>query len=117
MDQLGKRSAVLVDRQMLLLEALDPLVTGIGIDVVGKFTSAASALASLDDIHLDLLVTEIEMPAGEVDGLELIRHVRARFPESRSIALASTDEPRLMEAAFGAGAAAYVLKTTHPDDL
>jgi DNA-binding NarL/FixJ family response regulator len=117
MDQLGKRSAVLVDRHMLLLEALDPLVTGIGIDVVGKFTSAAIALTSLDDIHLDLLVTEIEMPAGEVDGLELIRHVRARFPESRSIALANSDEPRLMEAAFGAGAAAYVLKTTHPDDL
>jgi two-component system response regulator DevR len=116
-DQLGKRSAVLVDRHLLLLEALDQLVRGIGIDVVGKFTTAASALARLDDLHVDLLVTEIEMPAGEVDGLALIRQVRERFPESRSIALANSDEPRLMEAAFAAGVAAYVLKTTHPDDL
>lgn len=116
-DHLGKHAAVLVDRHMLLIEALDQLVTGIGIDVVGKFTSAASALASLDDIHLDLLVTEIEMSPGEVDGLALVRQVRERFPESRSIALASSDDPRLVEAAFAAGVAAYVLKTTHPDDL
>jgi len=116
-DQLGTRSAVLVDRHMLLLEALDQLVRGIGIDVAGKFTSAGSALARLDEIHLDLLVTEIEMPSGEVDGLALIRHVRDRFPDSRSIALASSDEPRLMEAAFAAGVTAYVLKTSHPDDL
>jgi NarL family two-component system response regulator LiaR len=118
-NQLGKRSAVLVDRHMLLLEALDQLVRGIGIDVVGKFTTAASALASLDDIHVDvdLLVTEIDAPSGELDGLALIRRVRERFPESRSIALANSDEPTSMEAAFGAGVAAYVLKTTHPDDL
>jgi DNA-binding NarL/FixJ family response regulator len=116
-DQQGNHSAVLVDRHMLLLEALDQLVRGIGIDVVGKFTSAASALASLDEIHLDLLVTEIDMPSGELDGLALVRRVRERFPESRSIALANSDEPRLMEAAFGAGVDAYVLKTTHPDDL
>lgn len=114
---LEKRSAVLVDQHPLWLEVLEQLVQTLGLEVAAKFTASSAAAASMEDLRPDLLVTCIEMPAGEPDGIALVRDACQRLPELRAIVLSADDDAGLVDAAFAAGAQAYVLKTAQPDDL
>ena len=65
----------------------------------------------------DMLVTEIELKEEAMDGLECLRQARKRVRELKPIVFSLSDDPQHIEAAFEAGAVAYVVKTAHPDDL
>jgi DNA-binding NarL/FixJ family response regulator len=88
-----------------------------GVEVVAKATSSASALALVEELRPDLLITEIKMGENEMDGITLIRQARERVGSLRAVVLSMYDDAQHVEAAFAAGAVAYVLKTAHPDDL
>jgi DNA-binding NarL/FixJ family response regulator len=117
LTELEARTAVLVDQHPLWLDVLEQLVRKLGLEVAASFTSSSAAAASLESLRPDLLITCIEMPAGEPDGIALVGDARQRFAELRAIVLSADDDARLVDAAFAAGAQAYVLKTAHPDDL
>jgi DNA-binding NarL/FixJ family response regulator len=114
---LDKRTAILVDQHPLWMDTVEQVVRRAGIDVVAKITSAAVAYERIEELEPDLLVTGIRMAADEVDGLTLLRMARERFPSLKAIVLSMYDDAQHIDAAFAAGAAAYVLKTAHPDDL
>jgi DNA-binding NarL/FixJ family response regulator len=63
------------------------------------------------------MVTEIRFPDERVNGLELIREARRRRHELKAVVFTAHDNCQTVAAAFDAGAAAYVLKNAHPDDL
>jgi DNA-binding NarL/FixJ family response regulator len=114
---LRARTAVLVDQHPLFLVVLEQHVVELGFDVVGKFTSTNAAAESLDTLVPELLVTGLEMPPDGLEATALIREARRRAPDIRAIVLSVANEAALVEAAFAAGADAFVLKTAHPDDL
>jgi DNA-binding NarL/FixJ family response regulator len=114
---LDSRTAVLVDQHPLWLDTVAQVVGRISVNVVGKTTSSTQALEALDEQRPDLLITGIKMNDGDPDGITLIRQARERYPEMRAIVLSMYEDAQHIEAAFAAGAVAYVLKTAHPDDL
>ena len=57
------------------------------------------------------------MADGEIDGIALVRAARARVPALRAIVLSASTDPAHVDAAFEAGARAYVVKTAHADDI
>jgi DNA-binding NarL/FixJ family response regulator len=114
---LDSRTAVLVDQHPLWLDTVAQVVGRINVEVVGKATSSTQALETLDDQRPDLLITGIKMNDGEADGITLIRLARERYPTMKAIVLSMYEDAQHIEAAFAAGAVAYVLKTAHPDDL
>ena len=57
------------------------------------------------------------MAEGEIDGIALVRAARARVPALRAIVLSASTDPAHVQAAFEAGARAYVVKTAHADDI
>jgi DNA-binding NarL/FixJ family response regulator len=114
---LDKRTAVLVDQHPLWLDTVAQVVGRVNVEVVAKETSASAALACIEELGPDLVVTEIMMADGEIDGITLVRKIRERDPGIRVVVLSMYDDSQHIEAAFAAGAAAYVLKTAHPDDL
>jgi DNA-binding NarL/FixJ family response regulator len=111
------RTAVLLDPHPLFLDALQQLMDGLDIEVVGKTTSSERALELTEAEAPDVLVAAIELADEPLDGLECVREARRRHSELKPIVFSSTDDPANIEAAFEAGAVAYVLKTAHPDDL
>ena len=113
----SSRTAVLVDQHPLWLDTVSQVVGRVNVEVVAKATSSSAALALVEELNPDLLITGIKMSDGEIDGLTLLRKARERDPELRAIVLSMYDDSQHIEAAFAAGAAAYVLKTAHPDDL
>jgi two-component system, NarL family, response regulator DevR len=114
---LDRRTAVLVDQHPLWLDTVAQVVGRMGVEVVAKATSSTSALALVEELRPDLLITGIKMSESEMDGITLIRQARERVGSLRAIVLSMYDDTQHVEAAFAAGAVAYVLKTAHPDDL
>ena len=117
MLRLENRTAVLVDEHPLWLDTVAQVVADLGVQVIGKATRASEALPIVTEHSPDLLITGIRMPEGEIDGIALVRESRLRVPDMEAIVLSMYDDAEHVEASFNAGASAYVLKSTHPDDL
>jgi DNA-binding NarL/FixJ family response regulator len=112
-----RRTAVLVDQHPLWLDTVAQVVSRVGVEVVGKATSSTAALALVEEAQPRLLITGIKMANDEIDGIALVRNALERAAGLKAIVLSMYDDPQHIDAAFAAGAAAYVLKTAHPDDL
>jgi DNA-binding NarL/FixJ family response regulator len=108
---------VICDAHPMWLDAVEQVLRRIGIRVVGKATSAGKALAMVEEHRPDLLITELEETSHELSGLALIERARAAVPAVRTIVLSMHQDTQVIESALAAGAAAYVVKTAHPDDL
>jgi len=63
------------------------------------------------------LVAEIDGWESSSDELTCLREARERVPGLKIVVLASGDDPRRIDAAFAAGAVAFVIKTAQPEDL
>jgi DNA-binding NarL/FixJ family response regulator len=117
MSTLDNRTTVLVDEHPLWLETVKRVVEEVGVTVVGKANRSSEALPVIVEQAPDLLITGIRMPEGEMDGIALVRETRSRAPETKAIVLSMYRDRAHVEAAFEAGAFAYVLKSANPDDL
>jgi DNA-binding NarL/FixJ family response regulator len=113
----GAHTAVVLDEHPLWLEAVEGVLNGVGISVAGKATSPSQALTLVEENCPDLLVAQLPGSDGDGDGASFLAKVRQLVPHLRTIVLSAHADPHCIDAALDAGAAAYVVKTTHPDDL
>lgn len=107
---------VLADDHHVVREGLRLLLeTRLHCRVIGEAATGAEAVALVRQHHPDLLIVDLSMPG--MNGIEVIRAVRAQAPETRVIVLSiHGDEPHVREA-LRAGAMAYVLKESLADDF
>jgi len=117
MVELPSRTTLLVDEHPLWLDTIQQVVQPMRVRVLGKATRSSSALAFLSGSAPDLLITGIRMPEGEMDGISLVREALQLAPSMKAIVLSMYEDRAHVEAAFAAGASAYVLKSANPDDL
>jgi DNA-binding NarL/FixJ family response regulator len=117
MSGISQKSGVICDSHPMWLDAVEQVLRRTGVQVVGKTTSTSEALLLVEEHHPDLLITELERETEELSGLGLIERVRASAPSLRQIALSKHSDSHVINAAFAAGASAYVLKTAHAEDL
>jgi DNA-binding NarL/FixJ family response regulator len=111
------RTAVLLDHHPLWLEAVEPVLSKIGVRVAGKATTAKQALAIIDEEQPDIFIAEISAPEGTAAGIACLRQAQERMPEGTLIVLGAASDPDTIDAAFAAGAKAYIVKTAHPEDI
>ena len=116
MSPIEGRTAVLLDPHPLWLKAVEQVLTNVGVQVAGKATIVDHALALVDRLQPEVFVVEIDSPTGN-DGITALLRAREQAPSMKCIVLSASEDRQRVEAAFTAGAAAYVLKTAHPDDL
>ena len=117
MVELPSRTTLLVDEHPLWLDTIQQVIQPMRVRVLGKVTRSSSALTFLSGSAPDLLITGIRMPEGEMDGISLVREALQLAPSMKAIVLSMYEDRAHVEAAFAAGAAAYVLKSANPDDL
>jgi DNA-binding NarL/FixJ family response regulator len=111
------RSAVLLDSHPLWLDAVERVLSRVGVAVNAKATRPDDALAFVSEHRPDLLITELPSSNGAGPSVDVIRSARERAPELRIIALSSISDRAHIDSAFAAGVSAYVIKTAQPDDL
>jgi DNA-binding NarL/FixJ family response regulator len=109
--------AVVLDPHPIWLDAVEMVLARIGATVVVKTSSAREALATIEREQPRLLTLELDTPPGEPDGFEVMRRAKAVAPSLRAIVLSAHHDTAHIDAALAAGAAAYVVKTAHPDDV
>jgi DNA-binding NarL/FixJ family response regulator len=92
------------------------VLTAIDVSVSATTTSVAEAIKLVEERRPNLLVVGIDGPTSP-DDLQSIQRARERVAHLQVVVWSTVDDPLAVEAAFAAGAAGYVLKTTRPDDL
>jgi DNA-binding NarL/FixJ family response regulator len=114
---IGTLDAVVLDPHPIWLDAVEMVLARIGARVVFKTSSAREALDAIERSQPQLLTLELEGAPGEPDGFEVIRRARTLAPNIRAIVLSAHHDTAHIDGALAAGAAAYVVKTAHPDDV
>lgn len=116
MSGVESRTAVLYDPFPLWLDAVERAVATTGVTIRGKTTDFVVAKTLLDQDTPDVFISEI----GESDdGREAgwIQDLLAEHTGLKVIVLSSRDDPADRAASFAAGAAAYILKSAHCEDI
>ena len=117
MNRIKGLRAVLIDSYPLWLDAVENVLERLEVDVVGTTTTFDEAIALVEELQPDLIVTEIKtMLESDLDGLSCLRRA-CRIPGVKVVVFSSSEDPEHIESALEAGAAAYVVKTAHPDDF
>jgi YesN/AraC family two-component response regulator len=110
-------NVLIVDDQ---ISVIDGIMSGVhfkelGIDVVRSATSSEEALAVFNEIPVDIILTDIEMP-GE-NGLELNKKIQEKYPDTLRILLTSHAEFRYAQESVKLGCFDYLLQPTPYEDI
>jgi DNA-binding NarL/FixJ family response regulator len=110
-----EKSAVILDRHPLWLDAMDKLVKGVGVDVVGRATDGDEAVALIEEHRPDVFIAGIDPASG--DQVACVRRALESHPGLKSVVVADNTDPEAISAAFAAGATIYCVKTAQQEDL
>ena len=117
MSGLGQRRAVVVDPHPLWLDAVEEVLARVTVEVAGKATSFEEASRLIEELEPELLVVETTTQEEDSRGHSWLAAVLQQYPDIKAIVLSISGDPADVNAALAAGAAAYVVKKAHPDDL
>lgn len=86
-----------------------------GGKLVGACGTLADAVQVIENIPIDLLVTDLRLPDGH--GVQAIRLLRERQPEAEAMVISVLADDRTVIEAIEAGATGYLLKDSDPLDI
>ena len=109
------KSAVVLDRHPLWLDAMERLVESVGIRVSGRATTGDTAITLIGEHRPDVFIAGVD-PTVESQ-VECVRQVSHAYPEIKSVILADNTAPEAVVAAFAAGACVYCIKTAEHADI
>ena len=107
-------SVLLLDDEPIVGERLGPALTKIGCDVEA-FEDPKKALERIDQKAFDVVVTDIRM--GEIDGMQVLDHVRMKSPRTRVIIITGYAMMELAREAMEKGAFDFISKPFKANDL
>jgi DNA-binding NarL/FixJ family response regulator len=111
------RTAVILDRHPLWLDAVEDVLRRLCIEVQGKTTEPDEAVELVAEHRPDVLLLE-PLTGGEPPaGATLIRQALDEKHDLKVIVLSSSRDATDVDAAFEAGASIYVFKTARPEDV
>ncbi len=85
------------------------------INVIASYSRGADLLEHLERERPDLVLLDVRLP--EMDGLEALTRLRARWPEQRVLMVSSQETDQAVQRAIKAGAVGYVLKKQPSGEL
>jgi DNA-binding NarL/FixJ family response regulator len=117
MDLPSDPTAVILDPHPLWVDAVERVLDGIGIRTAAKASFPEEAFAAVEEHNPHVFIAELASAGDRLGGMACVKRVRENLPRIRVVILSAFEDPHSVQAALDAGAAAYVVKTAHPDDL
>jgi CheY-like chemotaxis protein len=114
MSDQGARSALIADDDRLVREMLAESLKRHGFDST-PVEDGASAFRALTGTRFDLAFIDLHMPG--IDGVELLRLLRARGDTGRFIVVSGSQDMRLVVSAVKLGASDYLPKPFSDEDV
>jgi DNA-binding NarL/FixJ family response regulator len=109
------RSAVILDRHPLWVDAIGKVLEGVGVEVVGRAIDGGEAVRLVGEHSPDLLVAGVE--SSDDQHVACIRWAKEVHRELKAVVVADTTETSVIGALFAAGASVYCVRTAQPEDL
>jgi DNA-binding NarL/FixJ family response regulator len=106
---------MLVDDHALVRSAVRGALDAPDIEVVGEASSAEAALDEALRVRPDVILLDVDMPG--MSGLQLIRELRPRLPDTQIVMLSVSGDDRNVLEAMRHGAAGYLTKDLGPEAL
>lgn len=107
---------ILVDDHIVLRTSLANFLNcSPGMQVVGEGADGRAAIDLWKEHQPDLLLLDLCLPG--MDGVETLIRLRSEIPEAKVLILTSSEAPEEVRHAISAGAAGYVTKNAHPQEL
>jgi DNA-binding NarL/FixJ family response regulator len=85
------------------------------VQVVGSATDGFAALEALKSNPADVALVDINLP--DLDGIELCKKLRERFPKLKILGLSTFKERSYISRMIDAGASGYLLKNANGEEL
>jgi two-component system, NarL family, response regulator NreC len=110
---LSSASVLVVDDHPILREGIAQLVNREpDLRTVAEAGSVDEAISALAAQRVDLAIVDLSLQGRS--GIELLKSMRSRFPETRTVVVSMHDENLYAERALRAGARGYVMKQEAP---
>ena len=107
-------TVLIVDDEESALQLCADIAAEVGLRV-RTATTTEQALEALDEYPIDIVITDLRVP--ELGGLELLRRIREHYPEVSVLVLTQYGTIQTAVEATRLGAADYVTKPFHIDEL
>ncbi|HEY8378820.1 MAG TPA: response regulator transcription factor [Nannocystis sp.] len=116
-DQLASPARVVIvdDHPIFRLGLAQLLAAEPDLEVVGEAEDADAALALLRERQVDLAVIDLSLKNGS--GIDLIKQIRAAWPDLKLLVLSMHDEQLFGERVLRAGAHGYLMKHVPADRI
>jgi len=110
-----KKRIVIAEDYTILREGLRALISSNpDLEVVGEAEDGKDAIQRVEKLSPDLILVDLSMP--RTNGVDAIREIKRRCPETKVVALTVHKAEEYILAALEAGADGYVLKdATHAE--
>jgi len=106
---------MLVDDHALVRAAVAQAIGAPDVEMVGEVATAEEALVVAPRLRPDVLLVDIDLPG--MDGVQLVRELAPRLPETRIVMLTVSTSDRYLMDAVRNGAIGYLTKDITPDAL
>jgi len=111
-----KRRIVIAEDHTILREGLRALISSKeDMEVVGEAGDGREAVRQVEDLMPDLILMDLSMP--KMNGIEAIREIRKRIPETRILAVTVHKTEEFILEVLQAGADGYIPKDASSDEL
>ena len=112
----AKLKVLIADDHPLLLAGLRRVLeTQDDLEIVGQARTGPEVLALIERRLPRIVLMDLRMPG--TDGFSLIARLRERWPEIKLVILSASDDRASVNGALGAGAHAFIVKSTAPLDV
>ena len=111
----GPLRVMLVDDHALVRSAVRGALQAPDIEIVAEAATAEAAFEEALRTRPDLILLDVDMPG--MSGLQLIRELRPRLPDTQIVMLSVSGEDRNVLEAMRHGAAGYLTKDLGPEAL
>jgi two-component system response regulator NreC len=111
----SRKSVFIVEDHTIVREGLRALLSlDQSIEVVGETDNGRDAIHLVGSLRPALVLMDLSMP--DMNGMEAIREIKQRYPETKILALTVHKTEEYIRATLRAGASGYVLKdATHAE--
>lgn len=114
MEHVGRASCLIVDDEAPLRQVLAHLMRGDGFACF-EAANGREALDFLETHRVTLVISDLRMP--QVDGIELLREIRARYPDTAVIMLTAVADVDVAVKCLAIGAMDYLTKPFHLEEV
>ena len=106
---------MIVDDHPMVRAAIRQAISAPDLEMVAEAGSAEGALDLAPKVRPDVLLVDIDLPG--MDGVELVRELAPRLPDTRIVMLTASRDDRYLLAAIRAGAVGYLTKDLSVEGL